>query len=105
MPITEMDPELILRAIEGYEDELTPARKVREALYRQFRCPRCKCALEQEFDPRTCISEDEILPKALLRCRNCNYCIDPHTHMIVNFGNAAKIPVETSPLILPDDIG
>jgi len=104
MPFTEMDPELIWRLVEGYPDELTPAFKAREALYRQFKCPRCKCALEKEFDPRVCFTEEEPLPKALLRCNNCRYLIDPHTHMIVEFGNASKIPVESSPLILPDDI-
>lgn len=104
MALTEMDPELIWRLVEGYPDEITPALKVREALYRQFQCPRCKCGLEKEFDPRVCFSQDEVLPKALLRCRNCRYLIDPHTNMIVEFGNASKIPVESSPLILPDDI-
>jgi hypothetical protein len=102
MPVTEMNPELVWRLVEGYPNELTPAFKAREALYRQFQCPRCKGPLEKEFDARVCCSEDELLPKALLRCRNCNYCIDPHTHMIVNFGDASKIPVEFSPLILQD---
>jgi len=102
MPFTEMDPEVVLRLVEGYTDELAPAFKVREAFYRQFRCPRCRCGLEKEFDARTCFSEEEVLPKALLRCRNCRYLIDPHTNMIVEFGDASKIPVESSPLILPD---
>jgi hypothetical protein len=98
----EMDPEVVLKLIEGYEDELTPALETREENYRRFRCPRCRCQLQKEFDPRIAFSEEEVLPKFLLACPNCTYLIDPHTNVIVRFGDASKIPVESSPLILFD---
>lgn len=97
----EMDPEVVWRLIEGHEDVLAPALKSREDFYSQFNCPRCKCKLIKEFDPRTCFSGDGELPKALLRCPSCSYMIDPHTNLVVKFGDASKIPVESSPLILP----
>ena len=102
MPFKEMDPELALRLIEGYQDELTPAAKAQEEHLRQFQCPRCRCGLQKEFDIRTCFKPTEILPQPLFRCPNCGYLIDPATKMIVEYGDASKIPVESSPLILPD---
>ena len=95
----EMDPEIARRLIEGYEDELTPAAKAQDALYRQFRCPRCKCGLQKEIDSRTAFTGDGLIPKALLRCANCRYLIDPHTGLVVEFGDASKIPFESIPTI------
>jgi rubredoxin len=102
MPFKEMDPELALRLIEGYQDEITPAVEAQEAKLRKFYCPRCKGGLQKEFDIRTCFKPDEILAQPLLRCRNCGYLIDPATRVVIEFGDASKIPVESSPLILPD---
>lgn len=102
MPFQEMDPELVLRAIEGYQDELTPAAEAQSERLQKFRCPRCRGGLHKEFDIRTCFKPTEMLPQPLLRCRNCGYLIDPETRLVVEFGNASKIPVKSSPLILPD---
>lgn len=100
MPVfKEMDPELIWRAIEGYTDEITPAVKTRDAFYRQFRCPRCDCELNKEFDVRTCFNGEDIAPKAQLRCPNCSYLVEPHTNVVIEFGDASKIPVYAIPLL------
>ena len=90
----EMDPELAWRLIEGYKDELTPAARVQDAFYRQFRCPRCKGTLNKEVNARTAFSEDSLVPKALLRCPTCSYLVDPHTNLVVESGNPAKVPTE-----------
>jgi ssDNA-binding Zn-finger/Zn-ribbon topoisomerase 1 len=95
----EMDPELARRLIEGYQDELTPELKAQDAFYRKFRCPRCKGALKKEVDARTAFTGDGLIPKALLRCPNCRYLIDPHTNLVVEFGDASKIPFEAIPTI------
>lgn len=98
----EMDPEVALRIVEGYEDVLTPALEEREALYSRFSCPRCRCSLQKELDVRTCFDGDIPVTKYLLRCPSCAYLIDPYTHMVIEFGDASKIPVESSVLIVPD---
>jgi len=95
----EMDPELALRAIEGYQDELSPERAKQVEFYRGFSCPRCQCSLNEEIDAKTTFSGDGLIPKALLRCSNCSYAIEPHTNLIVSYGNAAKTPVEIIPII------
>lgn len=96
-----MDPELVLKAIEGHKDILTPEAGHLESLYRGFSCPRCKCALQKEFDGRHIFSDQDVMvPRALLRCSNCRYLVNPHNNMIIEYGDASKIPVETSPIIL-----
>ncbi len=95
----EMDPELVRGLIEGYEDELTPASRAQDAFYRQFSCPRCKCKLVKEVDSRTAFTGGGLVPKALLRCPNCRYLIEPYTRVVVEFGDASKIPIESIPTI------
>ncbi len=90
----EMDPELALRLIEGYQDELSPEAKKQETFYRQFRCKNCQTELQQEIDAKTCFRNGAILPKALLRCALCGYLVDPETGLILSSGNPAKVPEE-----------
>ncbi len=103
MPLfREMDPELAWQAIQGYEDVLRPEADKLEALYRGFQCPRCKCPLQKEIDTRHAFSDPSVMnARALLRCANCRYLIDPHTNVVVEFGDASKIPVESTPIIVP----
>jgi hypothetical protein len=97
-----LDPEIAWKLIEGHEDVLSPEAKALDTLYRQFRCPRCSEALSKEFDGRHAFSDSETLvPRALLRCLNCGYLVDPHTNVVLESGNPAKIPVEVSPIIMP----
>jgi rubredoxin len=95
----EMDPALTRRLLEGYQDELTPAAKAQDDFYSTFHCPRCKGGLTKEFDARTAFSADGVIPKALLRCPTCRFLIDPHTRLIVEYGDASKIPFESIPVI------
>lgn len=103
MPLfKEMDPELAWQAIQGYEDVLRPEADKHQALYRGFQCPRCKCQLQKEIDSRHAFSDpDSMTARSLLRCTNCQFLIDPHTNMVIEYGDASKIPVESTPLILP----
>jgi RNase P subunit RPR2 len=102
----ELDPEVARRAVEGHEDILTPARERNSELYESFTCPRCKCSLTEEYDARTAFTHGSIVPKAVLVCGNCTYRIDPHTNVVINFGDASKVPVESIPIVggnyLPD---
>jgi hypothetical protein len=100
----EMDPELVWAAIEGHKDVLTPEAEQLDSLYSSFKCPRCKCELQKEFDPRHAFSNpDKMNARALLRCANCRYLIDPHSNIIVEYGDASKMPVESIPIIDPDE--
>ena len=87
MPIVTMKPEDVLKAIEGYENELDPERKSLDAFYRQFRCPKCKGAVQKELSPHHAFSDPGTMtPRALLRCMNCRCLLDPHTGLVVERG-------------------
>lgn len=99
----EMDPKLVLAAIEGIEDVLTPEAERLSALYSSFKCPRCQCELQKEFDPRHAFADSNTMnARALLRCTNCRYLIDPHSNLVVEYGDASKMPVESIPIIDPE---
>lgn len=96
----EMDPELVKAAIEGHEDVLTPESDRLSNFYNSFQCPRCQCGLQKEFDPRHMFADQSsMLARALLRCTNCRYLINPHNDMIIEYGDASKMPVETIPIL------
>lgn len=89
----ELDPELHLKLIEGYTDELTPERKKLELFYRlHSRCKRCGELMQKEYDVRTAWESDDTLPHALLRCPNCGFLLEPFTGLVVESGSPAKIP-------------
>lgn len=98
----EMDPELALLAIEGHEDVLRPEADRLDGFYRTFSCPRCKGPLQKEFDMRHAYADPATMnARALLRCGNCKYLLDPHSNLVVEYGDVSKIPVESIPIINP----
>jgi len=88
MPFIEMDPDIALKAIEGFEDELTAASEKLNAFYRQFSCKRCGSrALNKEINlGHTFADENEVVPRSLLRCSVCNFLFDPHTGIVLEIG-------------------
>jgi hypothetical protein len=102
MPVQELDPEVARKAIAGYVDELTPEATALSDLYRQFHCPRHCGPLTRETDSRHAFSDPNYMTaRSLLRCSNCRYLIDPHTRIVLESGDASKIPVESSPILQP----
>lgn len=93
MPVITMKPEDVLKAIEGYENELDPERKALEAFYRQFRCKACGGAVRKELNKSHAFADPGTLTaRALLRCTVCNCLFDPHSGLVLELGNAAKTP-------------
>lgn len=91
MSFVELDPEVALKAIEGYENELDPELKSLAAFYRQFVCPRCKGEMSREFavgesGGHAFADKNFATPRSLLRCRGCSCLFDPHSGMIVERG-------------------
>lgn len=91
--IQELNPTIARIAIEGYQDELSPAQKTDDAYYRQFTCPSCGCSsMTKEFlcGPRgagvTWVG-GSLTPQALLRCQGCSLLLNPRSGIIVETGN------------------
>ena len=106
MPKTyqEMDPELALKLIEGYDDVLTGEMRKQEAFYRQFDCPRCggKCdkhflSIQHAFPQ----NGESLVPRSGLKCRLCDCVFDPHSGLMVSLGNAGKITERVLPTLTP----
>jgi rubredoxin len=87
---TELDPEACLAAIEGHEDILTGEAQKMEAFYRQHVCPVCKSSCHKEFSPFHAFSDGSLIPRALLRCNECNHLFDPHSGITVERGEHGR---------------
>lgn len=104
MPLKELDPELAWKAIEGYQNELVPEQRALDAFYRQHRCKRCgsSCRKETLNSVHAFADPETLVPRSVLRCLSCNCLFDPHTGMILEMGNPAKVPPDI-PIIRPSD--
>lgn len=94
MPFVELDPEVALKAIEGYENELDGELASLAAFYRQFVCPRCHGEMRREIAAggerggHAFADKNYVTPRALLRCisTECGCLFDPHSGMLVERG-------------------
>jgi len=103
MAFKEMDPELVLKAIEGYQNELEPAKNVQDAFYRQAECPRCGSRhVERAFiSVDHAFSSEDLLPRSGMKCALCDCLFDPHTGLILELGNVGKIKERVLPALTP----
>lgn len=98
----ELDAETARLAVEGYEDILGPQAEALDKHYRSFKCPRGCGALHRENDSRHAFADPDVLvPRSLLRCKNCGYLIEPHSRVVIESGNPGKIELDNSPIIQP----
>ncbi len=100
MAFTPLDPTLAWKAIEGYQNELAPEQKVLDAFYRQHKCPRCEGDCRKEMMVRHAFAPGTLVPRSVLRCHSCACLFDPHSNIIVEMGNLAKVE-PAIPIIRP----
>lgn len=98
MSFIELDPEVVWKLVEGYQNVLEPEYQKMEAYYRQFACPRCKGACHKEFAKNHAFADpDALVARALLRCNLCSCLFNPHVitpngePMILELGNVGAI--------------
>ncbi len=95
----EMDPADVLRAIEGYQDELTCEREEQRKLNESIVCPRCRDGMTEEGCGNHPFGGRWTIPKKLLRCPSCKMLLDPDTNLILESGNPAGFPLTAIPII------
>ena len=101
MMFKEMDPALVWKAIEGYQNELASEQRALDAFYRQFRCQRCGSTCRKETIPNHAFADPAVLvPRSVLRCLSCEALFDPHSGIRLEMGNPAKSPPDI-PIIDP----
>lgn len=81
-----LDPELARKAIEGYEDVLTPEKNKLDAFYRQFKCKRCGGNCRKEMVAGHVFAADSLSPRCVLRCLTCDLLFDPHSGILLELG-------------------
>jgi hypothetical protein len=100
MPVIEMDPADVLKALEGYTNELDPERKALDALYRQFRCKKCGESCQKELSPKHAFNDPNTMnPRSLLRCTRCKCLFDPHSGLVLEMGDVVSGPDGITPLV------
>jgi len=98
----EMDPEIALKMLEGYENELEPEQKGLDAFYRQFRCPRCQGPCQREYlSAEHAFGGDSAVPRSGLKCTLCDCIFDPHSGLILTMGNLGNIPARVGASLTP----
>jgi len=88
----EMDPEDVLRALEGHTDILSEESARYEKLYRSKKCHRGCGDLTKEFHPSHVFSDgNAAIGRALMRCSVCKYLMDPFTDITLEIGDPSKV--------------
>jgi hypothetical protein len=80
------DPELMLKAIEGYEDILAPEKATLDSFYRQFKCKRCGGNCRKEMVAGHVFDSSTMNPRCVLRCLACELLFDPHSGILLELG-------------------
>ena len=85
----ELDPMIARKAVEGYDNAFKGESENLEALYRQHKtCPRgCGHTMTKEFGGiEWTFGGDTLLPRFLMKCQRCGYCMNPFDGMTVETG-------------------
>lgn len=82
---TELDPELIRKAIAGHVDVLSPEIKKEEAFFRNSLCPVCGSKeLSSYVNAVKPFTEGVLLPNKLMRCLTCDTEFEPYTRLVTS---------------------
>ena len=105
MDLKPADPRITMKLLEGRTDLLGPLAEARRKFYEDQRCIRCGgSAFSRIADSRTMFTQDDPLPRYLLKCRDCECLFDPHSRILLTMGNLGKAFVPTVPILDgPDD--
>jgi hypothetical protein len=83
----ELDPDVVLKLLEGQQDLLTPELKKEEALFRNTSCPTCGArGLEAVINEKRPFNPGVPLPNRFLRCI-CGTDFDPYTRLVLSVGS------------------
>lgn len=84
--------EVVLKALKGQEDILTPAQKEHETFFRRLNCVSCggevmpiiNPVMNTETGQRSPFRAGDVLPNYLAKCKTCNTEFEPYTGIQVS---------------------
>jgi hypothetical protein len=92
-----MPVEVILKALEGQEDVLTPEVQRHQKYFKSLSCPRCHHSVLPIVDPKHLFKENAMLPTFLAECTSCKCQFEPYTKIEVAIPKLAPEPLESAP--------
>ncbi len=104
MQLKCMDPEETLRLLEGHKDIITPLAEARERFYKEQECPSCgSTSFTRSTNARIAFRGSDPIARYLLSCQDCGCTFDPHSKMVLEMGNRAKLEPAIPILPGPED--
>lgn len=104
MTLKCMDPEEVLKLLEGHKDIITPMAEEREKFYRSQQCPRCgSTSLVRSTNANIVFRGDDPLARYILTCEECDCVFDPHSNLMLKIGNLGKLAPAIPLLDGPED--
>lgn len=81
-----MNEEDVLKAVEGYSDELSSEARLLSRKYDDAKCPNCAGSSFDRLHVHGHVfseNADTFLPRSILRCRRCKVEFDVHSGVIL----------------------
>ena len=99
-----MDPQIILKLLEGREDVITPLAEKHEQIYQNAICPTCAGdRFEKIGDARRLFRPGKPFAHYQLECCGCGCQFDPHSGIVIKSGNLAEAIEPAIPIIQGED--
>ena len=83
MPFKTIDPEIMLKALEGHENILDKEVEAHEEYFRKLSCINCGSNVTPFVDPSRLFRDGQNLPNYLARCETCKCEFEPYTKIEV----------------------
>jgi hypothetical protein len=99
-----MDPEEVMRLLEGHKDIITPMAEERDRFYRNQQCQRCgSTSLVRSTNANIVFRGDDPIARYILTCEDCGCVFDPHSTLVLKLGNLGKLEPAIPILKGPED--
>ena len=92
MIFKEMDPNEVLKLLEGHENVLKPEIERHEAYFDKLQCSYCGGSCRGFVSPEKLFKKDSLLPKYLAECNDCGSQFEPYTK--IELRGPTKNPLE-----------
>ena len=103
--IDELDPDILLKLLEGVPDVIGPQIQERDRDYAEKLCPRCSGPCKKIGGAFEAFAT-EFPPRFNLLCIGCGCEFSPDSGLIVKLGNLAEVyETDVSLVRMPNDSG
>lgn len=92
MQLKCMDPEEVARLLEGHKDIVTSLAEKREQFYNDQQCPSCASTSHtRSTNANIAFLGNDPIARFILECQDCGCVFDPHSGLVLQLGNRARL--------------